>query len=71
MPFSFGTRLLLSVGMLASGLFFLARTKQFVDIVGLNEWGERWFGPGGTYTLWKIVGVLLSFGAILVLFWRG
>jgi len=70
MPFSIGYRLLLSVGMLSFGLFLLVKTKQFVDVVGMNEWGERYFGPGGTYTMWKVVGALLSFGSIIVLFWR-
>lgn len=63
-------RLILFVGMLGFGVFVLAKTKQFVDVVGRSEWGERWFGSGGTYTLWKLVGVLLSFGAIIILFWR-
>lgn len=63
-------RLLLTAFMLGLGLLVLAKTKQFVDVVGKNEWGERYFGPGGTYTMWKLIGVLLSFGAIFVLFWK-
>lgn len=62
-------RLLLTAFMLGFGLLVLAKTKQFVDVVGKNEWGERYFGQGGTYTMWKVVGVLLCFGAIIVLFW--
>jgi hypothetical protein len=63
-------RLLLALVMMSFGVYILAKTEPFVRLVGKNEWGERWFGPGGTYTLWKLVGVILSFGAIIVLFWR-
>jgi hypothetical protein len=68
---SFLVRLLLFAGMLGFGLYVVARTEPFVRLIGKSELGERWFGPGGTYTLWKIVGVLLSAGAIFVLFWEG
>lgn len=64
-------RLLLSAGMLGFGLYVLAKTEPFVRLVGKNIWGEKWFGEGGTYTFWKLIGVILSFGAIVVLFWRG
>lgn len=63
-------RLILFAGMLGFGLFVLAKTEPFVHMVGKNEWGERYFGPGGTYTMWKLIGVLLSFGSIVVLFWQ-
>ena len=63
-------RLFLTVFMLGFGLLLLTKTKQFVDVVGMNEWGELYFGPGGTYTMWKVVGVLLAFGSIVVLFWK-
>ena len=63
-------RLFLTIFMLGSGLFFLAKTKQFVDVVGKNTWGERYLGPGGTYIMWKLIGVFLSFGSIIVLFWQ-
>lgn len=36
--------------------------KQFVGDI---SWGEKWFGPGGTYTLLLIFGIAVSVGSLM------
>jgi hypothetical protein len=64
-------RLVISLVVFAFSTYVLARTEAWVRFVGKNVWGEKWFGPGGTYTLWKLVGVILAAIAIAFLVgWR-
>lgn len=44
---------------LGLGLAVVLRTKFFVDLTGSSQWAERSFGVGGTYTLWKGIGLLI------------
>lgn len=53
------SRLLVFLIALAVGLAVILRTKWFVDISGSSGWAERTFGFGGTYTLWKGIGLLV------------
>ena len=43
---------------LALGLFFLIKTEPIVRFVGKADWAER-IVPGGAYTLWKIIGLIV------------
>jgi len=44
---------------LGLGMAVILRSKFFVDITGSSAWAERSFGVGGTYTLWKGIGLLI------------
>lgn len=40
------------------GFILVRYSRQLVNIVGQNSWAERKLGPGGSYTMWKILGVI-------------
>jgi len=52
---------------LGLGLTVVLRTKWFVDITGSSAWAERSLGVGGSYTLWKGIGLLIIIGGFLFL----
>ncbi len=39
------------------GLVVMVYTAPIVKIFGHMDWAEQRFGPGGTYTAWKLMGV--------------
>jgi len=55
-------------GLLVMALGFLLVWKTYIlqDFLGQNAWAERKFGPGGTNTFYKLVGVLIAFLGILI-----
>jgi hypothetical protein len=42
--------------------------KQFVDFTGSWGWAEKWLGPGQSYAACVIIGILLFFISITVMF---
>ena len=57
--------ILVFIGLVIFGILIILYTVPFVKVVGRMDWAERWFGPTGTYTAWKIIGV----GAIVAGIW--
>ena len=55
----------------AAGISFvsLGYTYQMAHIFGKPAWAEKYFGPGGTYTMWKIIGIVAPVIAIVYFFW--
>jgi len=51
------------IGVVA-GLIILRFSFQLTQLFGHNEYAERFFGTGGTYLMWKILGILLIVGAV-------
>jgi hypothetical protein len=43
----------------AAGLGMIRYAEPIVRSVGHLDWAERTFGAGGSYTVWKIAGVLV------------
>lgn len=59
------------------GVFMIVKSKSIKSFFGNVGWAEQHLGPGGTDTLWKLVGVamiILSFlwmaGNTQVMFWN-
>jgi|YelNatPaOPRAMG01_1025707.scaffolds.fasta_scaffold468270_1 hypothetical protein len=55
-------RILIFFGAIFVGILILRYTERIVDMVGHMEWAERYLGfgaGGGTYTFWKIMGILV------------
>lgn len=48
----------------------LGRTLQMAHTFGKMGWAERMFGEGGTYTVWKIIGVVAPIITIVRFFWN-
>jgi hypothetical protein len=47
------------LGAESIGIILLVYSFQIVRIFGHNSWAEEKLGPGGSYTLWKLVGIAL------------
>jgi hypothetical protein len=63
----FITRLIISVLLIGLAILMLTKNKKFVDFFGKNGWAERHLGSGGTYTMFKIIALLLIFFTLLYL----
>lgn len=57
-----------SFGAIIFGFCAVAYTFQIVRIFGHLGWAEQRLGPGGTYTVWKIIGIVLIMLGIYNLF---
>lgn len=49
----------------------LTYTYQMARTFGKMGWAERYFGEGGTYTVWKIIGIIAPAVAIVYFFAKG
>jgi len=49
------------LGCEIAGFALLLYNKWIVDNTQRVDFAERWFGPAGTYTLYKLVGIGLVF----------
>ena len=66
----FVTRFFIFALGLIIGLLLLKYMDKIVYTLGKNEWAEQKLGTGGTYTVWKLIGIgviVLSFFAALFL----
>lgn len=60
-------KLLIFFICLGSGIAVINYTKYIVDISGKSQWAEEKF-PGGTYSMWKFIGLLvILFGFLYAL----
>jgi hypothetical protein len=60
-------KILIFIVCLVLGVFFLVKTERIVFFVGHSSWAERYLGPGGSYTMWKIIAILTIFLGIMFL----
>ncbi len=61
------TRILITLLMVGISVAILKFTEPIVNMVGRNDLAERNLGVGGTYTMWKIIGVLIAVTSFFVL----
>jgi hypothetical protein len=61
-------RILFFLGSMAVGFGLLVYTLKWVGWVGKSGWAEDKLGSGGTYTMWKLIGILIMIFGFLVLF---
>ena len=50
--------ILISLGAVLVGFLIEIYTFQIVRIFGHIGWAEQHMGPGGSYTLWRIIGIV-------------
>ncbi len=62
-----GTRILEAIVLTGLGLAMLKWSEPLVRTFGVSTLAERYLGQGGTYTMWKLVGILFIVVAFLVL----
>jgi hypothetical protein len=58
-------KILILIGGVAGGVLMMRYNYQLTQLFGYNSLAERYLGSGGTYTMWKLLGVL----AILLAIW--
>lgn len=58
-------RILICALLVFGGFLVLKYTDRIIMLVGMPDWSEKL--PGGTVTMWKLIGILMVIGGILVL----
>jgi len=60
-------RILLFIILGAAGIYFIVKSEPMVRLFGHNDLAERYLGSGGSYTMWKLLGVLfIILGALFL-----
>lgn len=49
------------------GFLMIYKNTSLVSFTGKNSWAEKFLGPGGTFTFYKIIGILVIAVAFLYL----
>lgn len=60
-------RILVFIICLALSIIILKYTEKVVRLFGKTEYAEKYLGGGGTYTMWKLIGIGLVIGGIIYL----
>jgi hypothetical protein len=47
------------------GICLMRYCEPLVRLFGKNDWAERHLGSGGSYTMWKLIGILVIVVGIL------
>ncbi|MFC1597948.1 hypothetical protein ACFL2M_00240 [Patescibacteria group bacterium] len=58
---------IIGIIMIAAGVIFIWKTDWFLKSFGRIGWAEQKLGAGGTWTFYKILGLIVIFGAFLVI----
>jgi len=48
-------------------ILILKYTEPLVRMIGKMSWAENRLGMGGTYTVWKLIAILLIAGSLVYL----
>jgi hypothetical protein len=59
-------RILIGLVIAAAGGFFVVRTRTVSNFFGPIDWAERKLGGGGTYLMYKVIGLIFCFIGIIV-----
>ena len=49
----------------AVGILIMKYTEPIVRTVGINDLAEKYLGAGGTYTMWRLLAILLIVAALV------
>ena len=60
-------KILIFLACVGVGILILKYTESIVRMVGKMSWAENRLGMGGTYTVWKLIAVLLIVGSLVYL----
>lgn len=61
-------KLLISAIGVISGTVILTHSYPLTQLFGHADLAERYLGTAGTYTMWKLLGVILIVVAVIYLF---
>jgi len=59
-------RIILGIAVIVLGFLMVWKTVMFQEFLGRNNWAEQKFGPGGTTTFYKLMGVGVAFLGMLI-----
>jgi hypothetical protein len=59
-------RILLGLGIVVVGAFFVIKTRKILDFFGPISWAEQHLGGGGSALLYKVIGLLFCFVGFMV-----
>ncbi len=60
-------KILIFLACLGIAILILKYTEPIVRMVGKMSWAESRFGMGSTYTVWKLIAILLIVGSLVYL----
>jgi hypothetical protein len=60
-------RIFIFIITVLAGLAVMVYTEKVVRLIGKNELAERYLGAGGTYSMWKLIGMITIFVGLLIL----
>lgn len=60
-------KILIFIAATGIAILILKYTEPIVRMVGKMSWAENRLGMGGTYTVWKLIAVLLIVGSLVYL----
>lgn len=60
-------KILIFLTCVAIAILILKYTEPLVRMIGKMDWAENRLGMGGTYTVWKLLAVLLIVGSLIYL----
>lgn len=63
-------RYVIGILLIAIGIGMVWRTDMIIQVFGSSDWAEQKFGGGGTWTMYKLLGVVLIIVAFLLIFGR-
>jgi len=61
-------RILVLIAGIAGGVVLIKYSYPLTQFFGHSELAERYLGSGGTYTMWKLLGLLAIFLTIWYVF---
>lgn len=64
----FWLKLLVLIIGISVGIGFVKYSYPMAQLFGHNPLAERYLGTGGTYTMWKLLGILVIIGTIWYVF---
>lgn len=58
---------LIAIGLVIFGFYVVRHSFDMVKLFGKAEWAEKYLGYSGSYTMWKILGIVAIIAAFYVL----
>lgn len=65
---AFAIKLIALVAGFAIGTAFIKYNFQLTKLFGHNSLAERYLGDGGTYNMWKLLGIALIIISVIYVF---
>jgi len=60
-------KILIFLVCVGAAILILKYTEPLVRMIGKMNWAENSLGQGGTYTMWKLIAILLIVGSLVYL----